>query len=127
MLTELGDLAGRRTAVSLAGGDFLLRGTLVSPNRPSRLARGERAVALEMASAAAPDIRLLRAGRLVDVVVVGPRGPRVAARALELLSPAIERSGGIAVTVRAPAALALALATDRPGSELRLLLRGEGA
>jgi hypothetical protein len=126
MLTGLGDLAGRRTAISLAGGDFLLRGALFSASRPALLRRGERAVALEVPSPAAPDMRLLRPGRRVDVVVVSASGTRVAARGLELLAPATERSGGIAVTVRAPAALALALATSRPGSELRLLLRGEG-
>jgi hypothetical protein len=126
MLTGLGDLAGRRTAISLAGGDFLLRGALFSASRPSLLRRGERAVALEVPSPAAPDMRLLRPGRRVDVVVVSASGTRVVARGLELLSPATERSGGIAVTVRAPAALALALASSRPGSELRLLLRGEG-
>jgi len=42
-----------------------------------------------------------------------------------VLAPASEQSGGIVVTVRAPAALALALATGRDGRELRLLLRGD--
>jgi Flp pilus assembly protein CpaB len=126
MLTGLGDLTGRRTAINLAAGDFLLRGALLAASRSSLLRRGERAVALEVPSAAAPDMRLLRTGRRVDVVVVGASGVRIAARGLELLAPAFERSGGIAVTVRAPAALALDLATRRPGSELRLLLRGEG-
>jgi hypothetical protein len=126
MLTRLGALAGRRTLIGLAGGDFLLRGALRAGGRSSLLRRGERAVALEVAPASAPDTRLLRAGRHVDVVIVGARGSRVAARGLELLSPASERSGAIAVTLRAPAAAALALATVRSGSELRLLLRGEG-
>ena len=40
-------------------------------------------------------------------------------------SPASERSGGISVTVRAPAAVALALATGARGRDLRLLLRGD--
>jgi len=44
-----------------------------------------------------------------------------------LLSAASERSGGISVTVAAPAAVALALATSRRGGELRLLLRSAGA
>ena len=95
--------------------------------RAALLRRGERAVALEVASASAPDTRLLRAGRRVDVVVIDRSGPRVAARGLELLSPAVERSGGIAVTVRAPTALALALSGSRAGGELRLLLRGENS
>jgi hypothetical protein len=87
------------------------------------LRRGERAVALELAPASAPDTRLLQRGRFVDVVVSGPNGSRVAARGLQLLSAASERSGAVSVTVRAPAAVALALATGRRGGELRLLLR----
>jgi hypothetical protein len=127
MLIALGALAGRRTLIRLAGGDFLVRGALGAGDQSRPLARGERAVALELAPAAAPDIRLLLAGRHVDVVVIEARGPRVAARGLELLSPAGERAGGIVVTVRAPAAVALALASDRSGRELRLLLRGDGS
>jgi hypothetical protein len=127
MLDRLGALAGRRTLIGLAGGDFLVRGALRAGDHSSLLRRGERAVALELAPASAPDTRLLRPGRRVDVVVVGPTGSRVAARGLELLSPASERSGGIVVTVRAPAAVALALATGGSGRELRLLLRGDGS
>ena len=126
MLTGLGALAGRRTAIDLAGGDFLPRGALRGGDGSSLLRPGERAVALEVPSASAPDARLLRPGRHVDVVSVEAGGSHVAARGLELLSPAIERTGGIAVTVRAPAALALLLAGNGPGGELRLLLRGEG-
>ena len=127
MLDRLGALAGRRTLIGLAGGDFLVRGALRAGDHSSLLRRGERAVALELAPASAPDTRLLRPGRRVDVVVVGPTASRVAARGLELLSPASERSGGIVVTVRAPAAVALALATGGSGRELRLLLRGDGS
>jgi hypothetical protein len=123
MVSELGPLAGRRTLIGLAGGDFVVRGALSSQDAPSLLRRGERAVALELAPGSAPDSRLLRRGRFVDVVV----GSRVAARGLQLLSAASERSGGISVTVRAPAAVALALATSRRGGELRLLLRSAGA
>jgi hypothetical protein len=125
MLGRLGALAGRRTLIGLAGGDFLLRGALRTGDHSSLLRRGERAVALELAPASAPDVRLLRPGRRVDVVVVDAGGSRVAARGLELLSPASERPGGIVVTVRAPAAVALALATGQSGRDLRLLLRGE--
>ena len=57
--------------------------------------------------------------------MVDTRGSRVAARGLELLSPASERSGSVVVTVRAPVAVALSLATSRDGRELRLLLRGD--
>jgi hypothetical protein len=126
MLTRLGALGGRRTMISLAGGDFVLRGALRSVAAPSVLRRGERAVALELAPGSAPDTRLLQRGRFVDVVILGPNGSRVAARGLELLSPASERSGAISVTLRAPAAVALALATAQRGREVRLLLRGEG-
>ncbi len=125
MLEGLGALAGRRTMIGLAGGDFLVRGALRVGDQSSLLRRGERAVALELSSASVPDLALLRAGRRVDVVVVDARGSRVAARGLELLSPASERSGSVVVTVRAPVAVALSLATSRDGRELRLLLRGD--
>ncbi|MDX6541766.1 MAG: hypothetical protein QOI71_3376 [Gaiellales bacterium] len=127
MLEQLGSLAGHRTTIALAGGDFLLRGALSGGDQSALLRRGERAVALELSPAAVPDLRLLRAGRAVDVVAVDARGSRVAARALELLSPASERAGSIVVTVRAPLAIALALATARDGRGLRLLLRGDRA
>jgi hypothetical protein len=125
MLARLDDLAGRRTLIALEGGDFLVRGALHSGETASLLRRGERAVALELPSGSAPDTRLLQRGRFVDVVILGPNGSRVAARRLELLSPASERSGGISVTLRAPAAVAFALATGQRGRELRLLLRGQ--
>jgi hypothetical protein len=125
MLEGLGALAGRRTMIGLAGGDYLVRGALRVGDQSSLLRRGERAVALELSPASVPELALLRAGRRVDVVVADSGGSRVAARGLELLSPASERSGSIVVTVRAPIAVALALATSRDGHELRLLLRGD--
>jgi len=125
MIGNLGTLAGRRTLIGLAGGDFLVRGALRTGDAPWLLRRGERAVALDLAAGSAPDTRLLQRGRFVDVVILGPGGSRVAARGLELLSPASERSGGISVTLRAPSAVALALATGRAGREVRLLLRGD--
>jgi hypothetical protein len=127
MVGELGGLAGRRTVIGLAGGDFLMRSALHSADVSSPLRRGERALALELATASAPDVRLLRPGRRVDLVVVGASGSHVAARGLELLSPATERSGGIMITVRAPVAVALALAAGASGRDLRLLLRGDGS
>jgi hypothetical protein len=123
MVGRLGALAGRRTLIGLAGGDFLLRGAFSSADAPSLLRHGERAVALQLAPGSAPDIRLLQRGRFVDVVV----GGRVAARGLQLLSPASERSGGVSVTVRAPVATALALAIGRSDRDLRLLLRSDGS
>jgi hypothetical protein len=125
MVSRLDALAGRRTRIGLSGGDFVLRGALRSGDLPSLLRRGERAVALDLPAGSAPDTRLLQRGRFVDVVIVGPRSSKVAARGLQLLSAASERSGGISVTVRAPAAVALALATGGRGRELRLLLRSE--
>jgi hypothetical protein len=127
MLDSLGPLAGRRTLIGLAGGDFVVRGALRTVAGGSRLQRGERAVALELAPSSAPDLRLLRAGRSVDIVVIDPSGSHVAARGLELLAPATERSGEIVVTVRAPTAVALSLARAKTGRELRLLVRGDGA
>ncbi len=126
MVEALGELAGRRTSISLAGGDFLVRGALRAGDTSSALRPGERAVALELTPASAPDVRLLRPGRRVDVVIVDGGRSHVAARGLELLSPASERSGGIMVTVRAPVAVALDLATGAGGHDLRLLLRGDG-
>ena len=122
MIGTLGSLAGRRTLIGLAGGDFLVRGALRPDDAPSSLRPGERAVALELESGSAPDPRLLQRGRFVDVVILGPRGSRVAARGLELLSPASERSGGMSVTLRA-----LALATGRGGRDVSMLLRGDGS
>jgi Flp pilus assembly protein CpaB len=127
MLASLGALAGRRTLIGLAGGDFLVRGALRPAERSSQLGRGERAVALELSPASAPDLRLLRAGSYVDVVLIDRAGSHLVARGLELLAPASERSGGIVVTVRAPVAVALSLATAHDGRELRLLLRGEAS
>jgi Flp pilus assembly protein CpaB len=124
MLSRLGALEGRRTLIGLAGGDFVLRGAL-RPKLPASLLRpGERAVALQLPAGAAPDSRLLQRGRVVDVVVLGDDGARVVARGLQLLSAAVERPGGVSVTLRAPPAVALALTGGRPGGELRLLLRG---
>jgi hypothetical protein len=125
MLASLGSLSGRRSLIKLAGGDFLVRGALAPAGRSAQLGPAERAVALALSSASAPDLRLLRAGRYVDVVVIDPTGSHVAARGLMLLAPASEQSGGIVVTVRAPAAVALSLAAGRDGRELRLLLRAD--
>jgi hypothetical protein len=125
MVDNLGALAGRRTLIGLAGGDFLVRGALRATDTSAALRGGERAVALELAPASAPDVRLLRPGRRVDVVIVGEGGSRVAARGLELLSPASERPGGVMVTVRAPAVIALELAVGAGSRNLRLLLRGD--
>jgi hypothetical protein len=127
MLESLGTLAGRRTLIGLAGGDFLVRGALRPAEHSAQLGRGERAVALELSPSSAPDLSLLRAGSYVDVVLSDHWGSHVAARGLELLAPASERSGGIVVTVRAPAAVALSLAAAHAGRELRLLLRGEAS
>ncbi|MDX6563994.1 MAG: hypothetical protein QOD65_3808 [Gaiellales bacterium] len=126
MVGVLGALAGRRTQIGLAGGDFLVRGALHAADTAPSLRRGERAVALELAPASAPDVRLLRPGQRVDVVIVDGGTSRIAARGLELLSPASERSGGIMVTVRAPVSVALELASGGSARDLRLLLRGDG-
>ncbi len=47
------------------------------------------------------------------------------ARGLELLSPASDRSGAVLVTLRAPAAVALAVSAGGTQQDLRLLLRGD--
>ena len=124
MISRFDGLAGRRTQIDLAGGDFLVRGALRPVEGRVLLRSGERAIALVLSPGSAPDTRLLRRGRFVDVVILDPSGARVAARGLELLAPASEGSGGISVTLRAPAAVALALATGRRGRDVQLLLRG---
>jgi hypothetical protein len=125
MISRLDDLTGRRTLIGLSGGDFVVRGAFRAGDAPAPLRRGERAVPLELATGSAPDVRLLRRGRLVDVVIVDAAGSRVAARALEILSPASDHSGTVSVTLRAPATVALALAGARVGREVQLLLRGD--
>jgi len=124
MLSRLGELEGRRTLIGLAGGDFVLRGALRLSVPASLLRPGERAEALQLSAGAAPDSRLLQRGRVVDVVVLGADGAHVVARGLQLLSAAVERPGGVSVTLRAPSAVALALTGGRQQGELRLLLRG---
>jgi hypothetical protein len=124
MVSRFDGLGGRRTRIDLAGGDFLVRGALGEGEGRGLLRSGERAVALDLAPGSAPDTRLLRRGRFVDVVIFDASGARVAARGLELLAPAREGSGGISVTLRAPAGVALALATGRRGRDVQLLLRG---
>ena len=117
---------GAARTIALAAGDFLVRGALRVGDRSSLLRRGERAVALR----AVAGVRA-RPG-------AAPRGPprrrrdrversgsRVVARGLELLSQASERAGSVVVTLRAPTAVALALAGRHDGRELRLLVRGE--
>ena len=88
------------------------------------LRSGERAVALDLAPGSAPDTRLLRRGRFVDVVILDASGARVAARGLELLAPASEGSGGISVTLRAPAGGRAGARDGRRGRDVQLLLRG---
>lgn len=127
MVSSLGHLDGRRSMIAFAGGDFVVRGALGSGGSAAPMRRGERAVALELAPEAAPDTRLLRRGQRVDVVMLDTVGSHFAARGLELLAPASERAGGIMVTVRAPSAVALALAANSGGRGLRLLLRGDGS
>jgi hypothetical protein len=124
MISRFDGLAGRRTQIDLAGGDFLVRGALRRDEGGALLRSGERAVALDLSPGSAPDTRLLRPGRRVDVLILDPSGARVAARGLELLAPAREGPAGISVTLRAPAPVALALATGRRGRDVQLLLRG---
>ena len=66
MIGRLGTLAGRRTLIGLAGGDFLMRGALRANDAPSLLRRGERAVALDLASGSAPDALNYRRHTLVN-------------------------------------------------------------
>jgi hypothetical protein len=127
MVGRLGELEGGRMLIGLQAGDFVGRGALHAGAPAPLLRRGERAVALRLSEGSAPDPRLLQRGRVVDVVAFGVDGAHVVARGLQLLSAAVERPGGVSVTLRAPSAVALALtAGRRGGGVLRLLLRGGG-
>ena len=98
--------------IALAGGDFVVRGALRGGDRRRCCAAASGRVALELAPAVGAGRAAAAArGAASTSWSSGRGGPRVAARGLELLSPASERSGGIVVTVRAPVAVALALAS----------------
>jgi hypothetical protein len=91
MVTSLGALTGRRTAIDLAGGDCAAR-RAAGRQRSFALRRGERAVALEVASHRRPVCCARGAASMSWSSMVTDR---VAARGLELLSPASERSGAL--------------------------------
>jgi Flp pilus assembly protein CpaB len=130
MATRLDEVAGRVARVRLTGGDYVLRAVVADRAAPPALRAGERAVPLSIDPASAPPLSLLRAGAHADVVAEhdaeggAPARGQLIARNLTLLVAARSSDAGLVVTVRAPLAVALSLATAEAQSHrLRLFIR----
>jgi hypothetical protein len=130
MATRLDEVVGHVARVRLSGGDYVLRGVVASRSSSPALRAGERAVPLSIDTTAAPPLSLLRAGAHADVVAMhdaqggAPARSQLIARNLTLLVPALSSDAGLVVTVRAPLAVALALATAEAQSHrLRIFVR----
>jgi Flp pilus assembly protein CpaB len=130
MATRADQVVGRMARVRLVAGDYVLRTALADRGGAPALRAGERAVPISIDPAATPPLSMLRAGSHVDVVAEhdadegGPARSRLIARDLTLLVPAHRSDEGLVATVRAPLAVALALATAQARSHrLRLLVR----
>jgi Flp pilus assembly protein CpaB len=121
------ELVGRTVEVSLAAGDYVLRSGLSGAAHPVPLRAGDRAVPLSLDATSAPPLALLRAGAEVDVVAEhdadgsAPAHGELLAHRLTLLTSARATDGELVVTVRAPLAVALQLATAQ-AQERRLQL-----
>jgi Flp pilus assembly protein CpaB len=117
MATRREEVVGRTARVRLSAGDYVLRAAVAEHADAVSLAAGERAVPLSVDASAAPPLALLRAGARVDVVAErdadadGPARSQLIARGLTLLEPGRATDDGLAITVRAPLAVALKLAT----------------
>jgi Flp pilus assembly protein CpaB len=117
MATRRVEVVGRATRVRLSAGDYVLRASVTASGNAITLQLGERAVPLSVEAAAAPPLSLLRAGARVDVVAEHdadrdtPAHGELIARGLTLLEAGRATDDGLAVTVRAPLAVALRLAT----------------
>jgi Flp pilus assembly protein CpaB len=117
MATHRDEVVGRATRVRLSMGDYVLRASVAASGDAVSLELGERAVPLSVEPSAAPPLSLLRAGARVDVVAEhdadrdGPARSVLIARGLTLLEAGRATDDGLAVTVRAPLAVALRLAT----------------
>lgn len=130
MATRLDEVAGRVARVRLTRGDYVLRSVVAGRAAPPALRAGERAVPLSIDPASAPPLSLLGAGAHADVVAEhaaeggAPARGQLIARNLTLLVAARTSDAGLVVTVRAPLAVALSLATAEAQSHrLRLLIR----
>jgi Flp pilus assembly protein CpaB len=117
MATRREEVVGRATRVRLSAGDYVLRASVAASGDAVALKLGERAVPLSVEASAAPPLSLLRAGARVDVVAEhdadrdGAARSVLIARGLTLLEAGRATDDGLAVTVRAPLAVALRLAT----------------
>jgi Flp pilus assembly protein CpaB len=130
MATRADQVVGRMARVRLVAGDYVLRTALADHGGAPVLRTGERAVPISIDPAAAPPLSMLRAGSRVDVVAEhdggegSPARSLLIARDLTLLVAAHRSDSGLVATVRAPLAVALALATAQARSHrLRLLVR----
>ena len=130
MATRANEIVGRTARMALMRGDYVGRAAVGDPAGSLVLRTGERAVPLSIDPAAAPPLGLLRAGAHVDVVAehdadqAGPARSRLVARDLTLLVAARVSDAGLTVTVRAPLAVALELATSlAQAHRLRLFVR----
>jgi Flp pilus assembly protein CpaB len=127
MALRRSELVGRTVEISLAAGDYVLRSGLAGAAHAVPLRAGDRAVPLSLDATSAPPLALLRAGAQVDVVSEhdadrdGPAHGELLAHRLTLLSGARATDGALVVTVRAPLAVALKLATAQ-AQERRLQL-----
>lgn len=133
MATRTDEVVGRIARVRLAGGEYVLRSVVAPRASTPALRIGERAVPLSIDPAAAPPLSMLRAGAHADVVAEhdatgeAPARSRLIARNLTLLVAAHSSETGLVVTVRAPLAVALALATAEAQSHrLRIFVRPAG-
>jgi Flp pilus assembly protein CpaB len=122
MATRRAEVVGHAARVRLSSGDYVLRAAVAGGAVAIGLHAGERVV-----PSAAPPLGLLPAGARIDVVAEqdadrsGPARSVLIARGLSLLEPARVTDDGVAVTLRAPLAVALALATAQARSRrLRL-------
>jgi Flp pilus assembly protein CpaB len=134
MATRIAEVAGRRTHVRLTRGDYVLRGVVAARAGALVVRPGERAVPLSIDPTVAPPLSLLRAGAHADVVAEhdaengAPARSRLIATNLTLLVAAHSSVDGLVVTVRAPLAVALVLATAEAQSHrLRLFVRPAGS
>ena len=117
MTLRRSELLGRTVEVSLGTGDYVLRSTVSGAAHAVSLRAGDRAVPLSLDASSAPPLALLRAGAEVDVIAEhdadkdAPAHGVLLAHRLTLLAGARATDGDLVVTLRAPLAIALQLAT----------------
>lgn len=130
MARRVSDVVGQTARAPISRGDYVLRSAIQVSAKAPVLRAGERAVPISVDAAGAPPLALLGAGVRVDVVAElaadanGPARSQLLAKDLTLLGRARGSDGGIVATVRAPLAVALAVATAQAREHrLRLFVR----